>query len=96
MPSIQETEQIPETPKLKRKSYTIRAQNKYYEKIKNDPVLRAKRNARIYASRKKKDAERKLQKEEQIKEKEINQNLDNIKQLLKEGKITLDELKSLQ
>tara|TARA_R110002020_G_scaffold305914_1_gene521866 strand:+ start:1033 stop:1314 length:282 start_codon:yes stop_codon:yes gene_type:complete len=93
MPSIQE---VPETPQLKRKAYTIKAQKKYYDKVKNDPELKAIRNARLYAARDKLKAKREREALEKKQNNEINENIDNIKQLLKEGKISLDELKALQ
>ena len=93
MQSIQEIEQIPE---LKRKSYTIKAQKTYYDKVKNDPILKAKRNAKIYAAKKRREERKAKETKEETKEKELNNNVDMIKQLLKDGKISIDELKLLQ
>ena len=96
MISTETITEVPEVPQLKRKSYTIRAQKKYYEKVKNDPELKAKRNKKIYEAR----ARRIAKNTEEVNKKKENDLIDNkletIKKLLKEGKITMDELQNIQ
>ncbi len=91
-----EAQPEPETPQLKRKSYTIKAQKRYYEKVKNDDEKRKHRNKKIYEARARRIAKLKEEAEETKKNELIENKLENIKQLLKDGKITMDEIQNLQ